>query len=165
MSVPYLLSRSLLIPSFLTSVPGTLDFLSPIVQSGHSLQPCFPLGIEYGIDVGSLVLESPWFWYSFTNFSVNYSIIKKQRPKGNASHDSPIDWRNYEWTSSFTSKFDNHIFYDLSPFSLAVMKWMHGWWCMNADLEFSPKTLLKIKEPFHWSHKDYTLFNMLQLYP
>ena len=58
--VPYLLSRSLLIPSFLTSVPGTLDFLSPIVQSGHhSLQPFIALGIEYGIDVESLVLESP----------------------------------------------------------------------------------------------------------
>ena len=64
MPAPYLLSRSLLIPSFLTSVSGTLDFLSPIVQSRHhSLQPFFALGIEYdieyGIDVGSLVLESP----------------------------------------------------------------------------------------------------------
>ena len=60
MPVFYLLSRSLLIPSFLTSVLGTLDFLSPIVQSEHhSLQPFFALGIEYGIDVGSLVLESP----------------------------------------------------------------------------------------------------------
>ena len=53
---------------------------------------------------------------------VNYSIIKKQRPKRDTSHDSPIGWRNYERTSSFTSKFDNHIFYDLSPFSLAGMK-------------------------------------------
>ena len=60
MPIPYLLSRSLFIPSFLTSVPETLDFLSLIVQSGHhSLQPFFALGIEYGIDVGSLVLESP----------------------------------------------------------------------------------------------------------
>ena len=59
MPVPYLLSKSLLIPSFLTSVPGTLDFLSPIVQSDHhSLQPFFALGIEYGIDDESLVLES-----------------------------------------------------------------------------------------------------------
>ena len=58
--IPCLLSRSLLIPSFLTSVPWTLDFLSPIVQSEHhSLQPFFALGIEYGIDVGSLVVESP----------------------------------------------------------------------------------------------------------
>ena len=60
MPVPYLLSMSLLIPLFLTFVPGTLDFLSPIVQSEHhSLQPFFALGIEYDIDVGSLVLESP----------------------------------------------------------------------------------------------------------
>ena len=58
----YLLSGFLLIPSFLTSVPGTLDFLSLIVQSGHhSLQPFFAPEIEYGIDNGSLVLESPWF--------------------------------------------------------------------------------------------------------
>ena len=58
MPVPYLLSGSLLIPSFLTFVPGTL--LAPIVQSEHySLQPFFMLGIEYGIDVGSFVLESP----------------------------------------------------------------------------------------------------------
>ena len=58
MLIPYLLSRSLLIPSFLTSAPGTLDFLSPIVQSGHhSLQPFFVPGIEYGIDDKSLVLE------------------------------------------------------------------------------------------------------------
>ena len=58
--VLYLLSKFLLIPSFLTSVPGTLDFLSPIVQSEHhSLQPFFALGIEYSIDVGSLILESP----------------------------------------------------------------------------------------------------------
>ena len=35
MSVPYLLSRFLLIPSSPTSVPVTLDFLSLIVQSGH----------------------------------------------------------------------------------------------------------------------------------
>ena len=57
--VPYLLSKSLLVPSFLTSVLGTLDFLSQVVQSGHhSLQPFFALGIKYGIDVGSLVLES-----------------------------------------------------------------------------------------------------------
>ena len=62
MLVPYLLSRSLLIPSFLTSVPGTLDFLSPIIQSGHqSLQPFFASEIEYGINDGSLVLESPLF--------------------------------------------------------------------------------------------------------
>ena len=60
MLVPYLFSRSLLIPSFLTFVPETLDFLFSIVQSEHhSLQPFFALGIEYGIDVGSLVLESP----------------------------------------------------------------------------------------------------------
>ena len=45
----------------------------------------------------------------------------------------------------FASKFDNHIFYDLSRFSLAGIKNE----CMNADLEFSPKTMLKIKEPFH----------------
>ena len=60
MPASYLLSRSLLIPSFLTSVPRTLDFLSPIVQSEHhSLQPFFALEIEYGIDDESLVLESP----------------------------------------------------------------------------------------------------------
>ena len=60
MPVLCLLSRSLLIPSFLTSVPWTLDFLSPIVQSEHhSLQSFFTLGIEYGIDDESLVLESP----------------------------------------------------------------------------------------------------------
>ena len=60
MLVPYLLSKFLLISSFLTSVLETLNFLSLIVQSGrHSLQPFFVLRIEYGIDVGSLVLESP----------------------------------------------------------------------------------------------------------
>ena len=60
MPVLCLLSRSLLILSFLTSAPGTFDFLSLDVQSEHhSLQPFFALGIEYGIDVGSLVLESP----------------------------------------------------------------------------------------------------------
>ena len=60
MPASYLLSRSLLIPSFLTFMPETLDFLSPIVQSGHhSLQQFFALGIEYGIDFGSLVLKSP----------------------------------------------------------------------------------------------------------
>ena len=58
----YLLSGFILIPSFLTSVLETLDFLSLIVQSGHhSLQPFFALEIKYGIDDGSLVLESPWF--------------------------------------------------------------------------------------------------------
>ena len=62
MPIPYLLSRSLLIPSFLTSAPGTLDFLSPIIQSGHqSLQPFFASEIEYGINDGSLVLEGPLF--------------------------------------------------------------------------------------------------------
>ena len=56
----YLLLGFLLIPSFLTSVLETLDFLFLIVQSGHhSLQPFFAPGIEYGIDVGSLVLKSP----------------------------------------------------------------------------------------------------------
>ena len=41
-------------------MPETPDFLSPVVQSEHhSLHPFFALGIEYGIDVGSLVLESP----------------------------------------------------------------------------------------------------------
>ena len=80
--VLYLLSKFLLIPSLLTSVPWTLDFLSPIVQSEHhSLQPFFTLGIEYGIDVRSLVLESPWFWYSFENFSPNYLIMKKAKAK------------------------------------------------------------------------------------
>ena len=60
MPVLCLLSRSLLIPSFLTSVPWTFDFLSLIVQSGHhSLQPFFSFRIKYGIDDGSLVLESP----------------------------------------------------------------------------------------------------------
>ena len=58
----YLLSGFLLIPSFLTSVLRTLDFLSLIVQFGHhSLQPFFAPEIKYGIDDGSLVLESPWF--------------------------------------------------------------------------------------------------------
>ena len=95
--VPYFLSRSLLIPSFSTSALGTFNFLFPIVQSGHhSLQPFFAPEIEYDIDDRSLVLESPWFCDSFEDFSVNYSIIKNQMPKGNASHDSPIDWRNYE---------------------------------------------------------------------
>ena len=41
---------------------GTPDFLSLIFQFEHqSLQPFFSLGIEYGIDVGSLDLESPLF--------------------------------------------------------------------------------------------------------
>ena len=60
MPVPCLLSRSLLIPSFLTFVLETLDFLSPIVQSEHySLQSFFAFGIEYGINEESLVLMSP----------------------------------------------------------------------------------------------------------
>ena len=58
----YLLLGFLSIPSFLTSLFGTLDFHSLIVQSGHhSFQPFFTPDIEYGIDDGSLVLRSPWF--------------------------------------------------------------------------------------------------------
>ena len=61
MLVPYLLSRFLLIPSFLTFVLMTLDFISLTVQSGHRfLQSFFMSEIEYDIDDGSLVLENPW---------------------------------------------------------------------------------------------------------
>ena len=58
----YLLSGFLLVPSFLTSVLVTPDFLSLVIQSGHHFfQPFFAPEIEYGIDGGSLVLGSPWF--------------------------------------------------------------------------------------------------------
>ena len=60
MPIPYLLSKSLFIPSFLTSVLVTPDFLSLVVQSEyHFLQPFFAPEIGYGIDDNSLVLESP----------------------------------------------------------------------------------------------------------
>ena len=60
MLVPYLLSGFLLVPSFLTYVLVTPDFLSVVVQFGyHFLQPFFAPEIEYDIDDGSLVLESP----------------------------------------------------------------------------------------------------------
>ena len=58
----YPLSGFLLVPSSPTSALVTLDFLSLIVQSGHHfLQSFFVSEIEYGIDGGSLVLESLWF--------------------------------------------------------------------------------------------------------
>ena len=62
MPVPYLLLKSLSVPSFPPSALGTPDFLSRIIQIEHqSLQPFFALGIGYGIDDGSLVLEGPSF--------------------------------------------------------------------------------------------------------
>ena len=61
MSAIYLLSRFLLVPSFSTSALVTLDFLSLDVRSGHHFLQSFVFEIEYGIDDGSLVLESPWF--------------------------------------------------------------------------------------------------------
>ena len=62
MPVPYLLLKSLSVPSFSPSALGTSDFLSLIFQIEHqSLQPFFALGIGYGIDDGSLVLEGPLF--------------------------------------------------------------------------------------------------------
>ena len=58
----YLLSEFLSVPSFSTSALVTLDFPSLTIQSGHCfLQSFFVFEIEYGIDDGSLVLESPWF--------------------------------------------------------------------------------------------------------
>ena len=58
----YLLSGFLSIPSFSTSALMTLDFLSLTFQFGHLfLQSFFVFEIEYDIDDGSLVLESPWF--------------------------------------------------------------------------------------------------------
>ena len=74
----YPLSGFLSVPSFSPSALVTLDFLSLTVQSGHRfLQSFFVSEIEYGIDDGSLVLESLWFWYLFENFCANYFIIKK----------------------------------------------------------------------------------------
>ena len=62
MPVPYLSPKSLSVPSFPPSMLGTPDFLSLIFQSKRqSLQPFFALGIECGIDDGSLVLEGPLF--------------------------------------------------------------------------------------------------------
>ena len=62
MSVPYLLLKSLEVPSFPSFVLGTPDSLSLIFLFEHqSLQPFFSLEIEYGIDVESLDLESPLF--------------------------------------------------------------------------------------------------------
>ena len=62
MSVPYLLLKSLSVPSFPPSAFGSPDFLSLIFQIEHqSLQPFSALGIGYGIDNGSLVLEGPLF--------------------------------------------------------------------------------------------------------
>ena len=62
MPVPYLLLKFLSVPSFPPSALGTPDFLSLIFQSEHqSLQPFSELGIRYGIDDGSLVLEGPLF--------------------------------------------------------------------------------------------------------
>ena len=62
MPVPYLLLKSLSVPSFLPSALETLDLLSLIFQSEHqSLQPFSALGIGYGIDDRSLILEGPLF--------------------------------------------------------------------------------------------------------
>ena len=62
MPVPYLLLKSLSVPSFSPSAFGSPDFLSLIFQIEHqSLQPFSVLGIGYGIDDGSLVLEGPLF--------------------------------------------------------------------------------------------------------
>ena len=58
----YPLLGFLSIPSFPSAAPVTLDFLSLTVQSRHHfLQSFFVSEIEYGIDDGLLVLESPWF--------------------------------------------------------------------------------------------------------
>ena len=62
MPVPYLLLKSLSVPSFLPFAFESPDFLSLIFQIEHqSLQPFSVLGIGYGIDDGSLVLEGPLF--------------------------------------------------------------------------------------------------------
>ena len=62
MPIPYLLLKSLSVPSFPPSTLGTPDFLSLIFQIEHqSLQPFSALRIGYGIDDGSLVLEGPLF--------------------------------------------------------------------------------------------------------
>ena len=62
MPVPYLLLKSLSVPSFPPSALGTPDFLSLIFQTEHqSLQPFSALGIGYGINDGSLVFEGPSF--------------------------------------------------------------------------------------------------------
>ena len=79
----YPLLGFLLVPSFQSSTLVTLDFFSLTVQSKHRfLQSFFMSEIEYGIDDGSLVLESLWFWYLFENFCANYLIIKSKNQKG-----------------------------------------------------------------------------------
>ena len=58
----YPLLGFLSVPLFQSSALVTLDFLSLTVQFGRRfLQSFFVSEIEYDINDGSLVLESPWF--------------------------------------------------------------------------------------------------------